>query len=172
MERLTKRCKQALNDKMTKFKKFIEIALSEPKYHEKGNFSTQSTYDIYETNKLYPMASKLADYEDAEEQGLLLRLPCKVGTTVYFITNNTDECLECPHYSAFYGGLDSMCTKDKGDTKFEPRYADMPLCEKQYLEVWSREFDLDDIARNIDNFGKTVFLTREEAEKALADMGV
>ena len=28
---------------------------------------------------------KLADYEDAEEQGLLLRLKCKVGDTVYHI---------------------------------------------------------------------------------------
>lgn len=28
-------------------------------------------------------AEKLADYEDAEEQGLLLRLPCKVGDSVY-----------------------------------------------------------------------------------------
>ena len=28
---------------------------------------------------------KLAAYEDAEEQGLLLRLPCKVGDTVYHI---------------------------------------------------------------------------------------
>ena len=26
---------------------------------------------------------KLADYEDAEEQGLLLRLPCKAGDAVY-----------------------------------------------------------------------------------------
>lgn len=28
---------------------------------------------------------KLADYEDAEEQGMLLRLPCKVGDTVHCI---------------------------------------------------------------------------------------
>lgn len=28
---------------------------------------------------------RLADYEDAEEQGLLLRLPCKVGDTVYWV---------------------------------------------------------------------------------------
>lgn len=27
--------------------------------------------------------TKLATYEDAEEQGLLIRLPCKVGDTVY-----------------------------------------------------------------------------------------
>lgn len=86
MKRLTKRCKQALNDEMTKFKKFIEIALSEPKYHEKGNFSTQSTYDIYETNRLYPMADKLAEYEDLEENGLLLKLPCKAGDTVYIVS--------------------------------------------------------------------------------------
>lgn len=31
---------------------------------------------------------KLADYEDAEEQGLLLRLPCKVGSTVYHVVSN------------------------------------------------------------------------------------
>lgn len=28
---------------------------------------------------------KLAEYEDLEEQGLLLRLPCKVGDTIYLV---------------------------------------------------------------------------------------
>ena len=37
---------------------------------------------------------KLADYEDAEEQGLLLRLPCKVGTTVYVIEEEWEEIYE------------------------------------------------------------------------------
>lgn len=31
----------------------------------------------------YKAADKLATYEDLEEQGLLVRLPCKVGDTVY-----------------------------------------------------------------------------------------
>lgn len=31
------------------------------------------------------IVTKLADYEDAEEQGLLLRLPCAIGDTVYCI---------------------------------------------------------------------------------------
>ena len=31
----------------------------------------------------YAEADKLAHYEDLEEQGLLLELPCKVGDTVY-----------------------------------------------------------------------------------------
>ena len=30
----------------------------------------------------------LGKYEDLEEQGLLLRLPCKVGTTVYLIKSD------------------------------------------------------------------------------------
>ena len=31
---------------------------------------------------------KLADYENAEEDGLLVRLPCKVGTTVHQIVHS------------------------------------------------------------------------------------
>lgn len=34
---------------------------------------------------------KLADYEDLEEQGLLLRLPCPIGTTVYVIYKEWEE---------------------------------------------------------------------------------
>lgn len=37
---------------------------------------------------LREVINKLAAYEDAEEQGLLLRLPCKVGDTVYIIQSN------------------------------------------------------------------------------------
>lgn len=33
---------------------------------------------------------KLAEYEDLEEQGLLLRLPCKVGDTVYIIYSDKE----------------------------------------------------------------------------------
>lgn len=34
---------------------------------------------------LYPAIEKLATYEDLEEQGLLVRLPCKVGDLVFII---------------------------------------------------------------------------------------
>lgn len=34
---------------------------------------------------LYPAIEKLATYEDLEEQGLLVRLPCPIGTTVWNI---------------------------------------------------------------------------------------
>jgi len=37
----------------------------------------------YNRTQAYEFAKKLAQYEDLEEQGLLVRLPCKVGDTVY-----------------------------------------------------------------------------------------
>ena len=35
-------------------------------------------------NALEELYNKLAEYEDAEEEGRLVELPCKVGDTVYF----------------------------------------------------------------------------------------
>ena len=35
--------------------------------------------------------SKLCAYEDAEEQGLLLRLPCKVGDVLYQVISSIEE---------------------------------------------------------------------------------
>ena len=37
---------------------------------------------------------KLADYEDLEEQGLLVRLPCKVGDTMYGIVGKPLRIVE------------------------------------------------------------------------------
>ena len=42
---------------------------------------------------------KLAEYEDAEEKGLLIRLPCKIGDIVYHIDNKYKDCCDCPHYN-------------------------------------------------------------------------
>lgn len=40
---------------------------------------------------LETIAERLANREQAEEQGLLLRLPCKVGTDVYYILGIPNE---------------------------------------------------------------------------------
>lgn len=44
-----------------------------------------------EFNKVTAALNKLADYEDLEEQGLLPKLPCKVGQRVYEIYRFLDE---------------------------------------------------------------------------------
>lgn len=48
--------------------------------------------DVYfEGEKKYDAMNAFADYEDLEEQGLLLKLPCKVGDSV-FIINEENIC--------------------------------------------------------------------------------
>ena len=78
-------------------------------------------------NEIY---DRLAYYEDLDEQGRLVVLPCKVGDTVYRVW---------PYRK--------------------------PIITEHKMH------DITEIAKYIDafgiTFGKTVFLTREEAEKAL-----
>ena len=82
---------------------------------------------------------KLAEYEDLEEQGLLLRLPCKVGTTEYNTT-----------------WWDDVQEKVKVDGKTFYRTVHKHKVSKSI-------FSLVDIY----DFGKTVFLTKAEAEQKL-----
>ena len=85
---------------------------------------------------------KLADYEEAEEQGLLLRLPCPIGTTVYKTT-----------------WWDDVQEKVKVDGKTFYRTVHKHKVSKS-------TFSLLDIY----DFGKTVFLTQAEAEQKLKEM--
>lgn len=111
---------------------------------------------------------RLAYYEDMEEQGRLVVLPCKVGDTVYEICNNTNACHKCPHYEGIYGSGESWCMQiDDDDLRYYPQVAEKPLCEKQFMEVVAHTPNLDWLFHHRNEFGKTVFLTREEAEDAL-----
>lgn len=88
---------------------------------------------------------QLKSYKDAEEQGLLLRLPCKIGDIAYSITRN---------FISEY----TICSIEKYKEGFFFNWR----CEKG-IYINARGFTNYDI-------GKTVFLTREAAEQALKDM--
>lgn len=92
---------------------------------------------------------KLAAYEDAEEQGLLLRLPCKVGDTVYAFLSTCNYFTECQ--------INKIELKPTlyGNTC----YFLEPIGHRGCLY---RCFE--------DDFGKTIFLTKEEAEAKLKEM--
>lgn len=87
---------------------------------------------------------KLCHYEDLEEQGLLLKLPCKVGDTIWAIF---------------------------------PTWTPME-CEVVAIEILTSTVNIE--AKVVDNdadrifwpadFGKTVFLTKEEAEAKLKEL--
>lgn len=48
--------------------------------------------DAIEMCKIYIALDRLKEYQRLEEQGLLLRLPCKVGDTVYALTLFCEIC--------------------------------------------------------------------------------
>ena len=82
----------------------------------------------------HELLKKLAEYEDLEEQSLLLRLPCRVGDTIYHIWNVDDKL------------------------------------EIQEIKIAT----LTNLVAHLENgnFGKYIFLTREEAEQKLKKMEV
>lgn len=96
---------------------------------------------------------KLADYEDLEEQGRLIKLPCKVGDTVY--VNGVLGCGEAERYRVIR--VDYHSTLGTGRNEF---YIEALLCA-----------DPDSsIAFYDKQFGKTVFLTKAEAEAKLKEL--
>ena len=95
--------------------------------------------DDCECKHLHKMRDKLAEYEDLEEQGLLLRLPCKVGDRIYFIDDG----------EIYWDSVNAIeLRKEKGEFVFCIGFMD-------YRK---------------DDFGKIVFPTKAEAEKALAEL--
>ena len=91
-------------------------------------------------NIINHLAEKLCEYEDLEEQGRLPKLPCKVGDTVYYINPNENTINELVVYS------------------FDIRPLQHFACDYMGARL------------NFNQFGKTVFLTREEAETKLKEL--
>lgn len=103
--------------------------------------------------------TKLADYEDLEEQGLLVRLPVKIGDDIYKIPSKANYDLNVLNgYKAnnrvYHQKVYSIVFSQRG---------------------WFVQCDKDSIhAPNIIcvdvEYGKTWFLTREEAVNKLEEM--
>lgn len=98
-------------------------------------------------------ARKLCDYEDLEEQGLLVRLPDDLNRILYQV-NYRWKCTE-------YGEENNKC--EIYDCKCE--------CDIR-KEYYIAEVDLQDILiKSYYNcLGEFLFLTREEAEKKLEEI--
>ena len=82
---------------------------------------------------------KLGEYEDAEEDGLLIKVLCNTGDIIY-----------CP---------------SKLEGIFEFQIVKIEIYKDEMLYI-----DDSDNVWEVDDFGKTVFLTEEAAEAALAKM--
>ena len=103
---------------------------SDGRIHQQND---EQDFDLWEIDVI----KKLAAYEDAEEQGRLIVLPCKVGTLT-FTADDIFEIIADP--------INRYSVDVAGEVYFET---------ENYYE------------RPISEIGKTVFLSREEAEAAL-----
>lgn len=144
MERLTERTADGILVKENYEKESLKTLYS--CYGEKPN----SYYSNCEEG--YCAMEKLADYEDLEEQGRLIKLPCKVGDVVYAY---------CDEFGILEYEVDSIVI-DKHITYQCSAYSE-PIgdCPSECL---------DEIEPDISDIGKTVFLTKSEAEAKLKEL--
>lgn len=96
------------------------------------------------------MAKEIRAWRNAEEQGLLVRLPCKVGDAVWDNDFGYPESYEIKAFS--YGYCDSYVEPDIEDQ--------IIFYYENYSGSITGAFPMSEL-------GKTVFLTREEAENKL-----
>ena len=93
----------------------------------------------------YKLLQELKTYEDLEEQGLLVRLPCKVGDILFRINK---------------GARNPIIKMKVSHITIKSKSYSIKAIEEDYGEVL--------FSNNV--IGKTVFLTREDAEKKLEEM--
>ena len=91
----------------------------------------------------------LGKYEDAEEQGLLLRLPCKVGDTIYEVSYENRE----------------FVIKEHIVKEFIYRTYRFPR-----IEIYCENENGFLVCNNIGKLDECLFLTQEEAEQKLKEM--
>ena len=102
---------------------------------------------------IWDAIDELQQYKDLEEQGLLLKLPCKVGTTAYVVGT---RCLAGEEPEKGCTCIDCYeCIYDKTYTVFERKVDNMMM---YHFLVGDNENFI---------FNKTVFLTKEAAEQEL-----
>ena len=127
----------------------------------------QNTYGCcFEDGELYwlkdvaELLEELKSYKEAEEQGLFVRLPCKVGDTVWVVTSpinvfGYDEYDGDAEYEVYESFLSSVSYYASGE-----QFRIYAKVTNSFIAAYFRECD----------FGESIFLTREDAEKKLEEM--
>lgn len=106
-------------------------------------------------DRLKAMVNRLAKFEDLEEQGLLVRLPCKVGDDVYIITSPPVCELN------ILNGYENL-------NRVYHQHIELITFAGSHWYATGRE-EYKEKVLNDTAFGTTWFLTREEAEKKLEE---
>ena len=115
------------------------------------------------------LIEKLGKYEDLEEQGRLIKLPCKEaytksGDIVYLIYD--DEVVECTHCGLSINPVDGKAyiTLATDEDVFPYR---RPIPE---YDLEPTDWCTNTISAEVGEIGKIVFLTKSEAEAKLKEL--
>lgn len=97
----------------------------------------------------------IRELAEADKDGSVVVLPCKVGDVMYKLFREYTEC------TSYQVRKDNYCCEGC-----------MVPCDSREVTVIRaiQPNSLPEVVRHIEDIGKTVFLTREEAEKALQEM--
>ena len=113
--------------------------------------------------------ARLRELAVADQEGHVIVLPCKGTDKLYVV--GTKQIVEC--------SVAEMYLMDDETIEYLVNFECVDNCDGCPFNSWERETVSDeyhcggeygDGSVSSKNFGKTVFLTREEAEKALAEM--
>lgn len=140
-------------------------------FPEDVGFTIRELAENEEWKTLDNIAQRLANceqrlkyYEDLEEQGKLLKLPCVVGDTVYRIC---PKCNDAHNGSCKNCAWENSCS-NRGCTVYggwkDGQYPMGKCTIVPYKASWNY------IPNLLENIGKRVFLTKEEAEAALKEL--
>lgn len=114
---------------------------------------------------------KLAYYEDLFESGRLVELPCVVGDTLYLLDH---ECTEGMKYNCEIDGImEGYLCRNCGTypCTLHPSVQEVVVDSITIVENNEIIVEFKDLREvKINDFGKTIFLTREEAENKLKEM--
>lgn len=100
--------------------------------------------------QLVKWLEELKSYKDLEEQGLLVKLPCKVGDTVYRVNAGAKQ----PIIPMTVSEIHFLCYKNERVIRFD---------------AIGKE-DMGESCYRLEDIGRIVFLTNEEAEKKSEEM--
>lgn len=119
-------------------------------YHQKTYGACYEDGELYWLKDVAELLEELKSYKDLEEQGLLVRLPCKVGDTVYRVNARAKQ----PIIPMIVSEIHFLCYKNERTVRFD---------------AIGKE-DMGESCYRLKDIGRIVFLTREEAEKKLEEM--
>ena len=132
--------------------------------------SCEECFDDQDENYSGPAIDKLAEYENLEEEGRLVILPCKIGDTVYQPSYKFTACSAynfTPRYKHDMDCEDCCCECDSECYPYiyEGRVCKLEVLSNGEVKVYTQFKDKWDASGY--QVDRELFLTREEAEARL-----